>query len=213
MTGPMPTKTPDEAHYRLDPDRPFPLIALLQATGLPPAHLAEKCGYANIAKGVRRLEALANGDLSNFESLKISLAEALGIDLDQLVAAATDTRYIQWARQDRAYRREFEPHVIWKTTLTRPSPITIAGMIGASRGLKYLPSNKHPLKISVEAVANCPRGVPCYGQVTGFYVNYSPDQAVEFDREGEALSVLDTAVRPGYATARINGRPLTLGVP
>ena len=199
-----------EISYRLDPDSPFPLTVLLEASDLYPVELARECGFGNVSKGIRRLYALTEGDLVHFESLKLPLAKALNVDIDQLDAAAADTKYIQWARQDHAYRRNFEPHVIWKTALTTPSPITMAGVIGAATRLRYFPTTCNALKISAEAVVACPQGVPCYGLVTGFYVNYSPDQAVEFDREGEPLAVLDAAVRPGYATARINGRPLTL---
>ncbi len=206
----MPIQTPGDPVYRLDPDRVFPLTVLLADSELAPVDLARKCGFANVHKGIRRLKAIAAGELDHYESLRLALAAALDVGVEEMDAAAVDTRYVQWARRDRAYRQGFEPHVIWKTTLTVPSPITIAGLVIASRGLKYLPSTKHALRISGEAVTNCPDGVACYGRVIGFYVNYSPDHAVEFSREGEALTVLDRAVRPGYTISSINSRPFKL---
>jgi hypothetical protein len=210
MSDDLGIKNSKGAPYRLDPDSVLPLTVLLQSRGVRSAELARACGYANVSKGVRRIEALSDGDLHDFESLKLLLAKGLDLDIADLETAAADTRYIKWAREDRAYRRGFEPHVIWKTALTIPRPIAIAGVIGASRMLKFIPATGHALKISAEALANCPDGVPCYGRVTGFYVNYSPDRAVEFNREGEPLSVLDAAVRPGHAITRVNGRPFTL---
>jgi hypothetical protein len=189
----------DPVHYRLDPDSPLPITAILSAHAIPRAELAKRCGYTNVTKGIRRLDELREGSLEHYASLRVALAQALDIPLAELDRAADDSKYILWARQDRDYRQDFVPHVIWKTYLTVPSPITIAGMIGASRMLRYEPSTQQPMMFSVEAAENCPEGVPCYGRVTGFYVNYSPDCAVEFDRLGEPVATLARAVRPGQA--------------
>src|SRR5690349_6065753 len=39
--------------------------------------------------------------------------------------------------------------------------------------------------------------VPFFGQVLGFVVNYSPDQAVRYDLDGTPVEVLPTAYRIG----------------
>jgi hypothetical protein len=191
----------ESGQYRLDPDSPLPITAILSAHAIPRAELAKHCGYTNVTKGIRRLAELRGGSLEHYASLRVGLAQALAIPLAELDRAADDSKYILWARQDRDYRQDFVPHVIWKTYLTVPSPITIAGMIGVSRMLRYEPSTQQPMMFSVEAAEDCPEGVPCYGTVTGFYVNYSPDCAVEFDRLGEPVATLAKAVRPGHAEA------------
>src|SRR5437016_3641964 len=45
--------------------------------------------------------------------------------------------------------------------------------------------------------------LPFYGQPTGVVVNYSPDEAVRFDVQGNALEVLPEASRPGQLTVSI----------
>ena len=200
------------SRYRIDPDSELPLRKLLNAHRASLADVARRCGYTNVAKGIRRLEELADGNLRNFASMRIGLAPALGVGLDHLDAVAEDTRYLLWARDDRRYRAEFRPHVVWATTKSVPSPITIAAMINAHRQLFWYPSPGNPSQISGEAVLAAPRGVPCYGFVVGFHVNYTPDNAVSFDLDGTPVAVLDTAVRPGRARASIGGRLFAFAV-
>ena len=54
-----------------------------------------------------------------------------------------------------------------------------------------------------------PEGVPAFGKPIGFAINYSPDKAVRFDRNGQPIAILDKAVRPGTAVLlRLGGRPI-----
>ena len=128
-----------------------------------------------------------------------------------LDAAVADTRYVLWARDDRQYRRDFKPHVIWDTEFQIPRPIAIAGMVGANRLLYYYPDSPRPQDWSAQAVANRPRGIPCYGVVDGFWVNYSPDCAVSFTNEGVPEEVFGQAVRSGVPSAVFGSRPTNRG--
>jgi hypothetical protein len=197
--------------YRLDIDGTLPFVAFVAARllilGLSKAELARRMGYqANISKGIRRLEVLLAGDLKLYINLRPALVAALQapeVELDEVVA---DTRYVLWARNDRAYRAEFRPHVVWATTQSIPSPITIAALIDAHGRLFWYPRSSEPSEISDEAALALTEGVPCYGRVIGFHVNYTPDNAVSFDCAGTPMTVLDAAVRPGRARASIGGR-------
>jgi hypothetical protein len=54
-----------------------------------------------------------------------------------------------------------------------------------------------------------PEGVPAFGKPIGFVINYSPDQAVRFDPNGQPVAILNKAVRPGTAVLlRLGGRPI-----
>jgi hypothetical protein len=56
------------------------------------------------------------------------------------------------------------------------------------------------------------KGVPFFGEAKGFILNYSPDRAVRFTLNGEALEVLPKAYRPGEIELTIGSRtrsPLT----
>ena len=89
-----------------------------------------------------------------------------------------------------------------------PQPITIAGLVGANRLLYYYPDSPRPQDWSEQAVANRPRGIPCYGVIDGFWVNYSPGCAVSFTNQGEPENVFDQAVRPGVPSAAFGSRPI-----
>ena len=204
MTGPCQATT----SYRLDPDAALPLTTLLLESHTRLAELARRCGYTNVAKGIRRLEELAAGELQHYPALRTGLAAALEIEPVRLDAAVADTSYLLWARDDRSYRDNFRPHVIWATTNSIPSPITIAGLINASGRLFWYPQTASPSCISDEAALTLPEGVACYGRVIGFHVNYTPDNAVSFDCAGNPLAVLDAVVRPGRARATVGGRGL-----
>ena len=209
------TTSPDphaKSPYRLDIDGELPLTTLIQtkleSLGLTKVALAQRMGYTSTPeKGIRRLDSLLAGDLKKYKNIKGPLAKALEVEesvLDQVVA---DTRYVFWARDDRAYRRDFRPHVVWNTEFRIPRPIAIAGVVGANRLLYYYPVSPRPQDWSEEAVENRPRGIPCYGLVFGFWVNYSPDCSVEFTEDGEPESVFGQAVRPGVPSAAFGSRP------
>lgn len=198
----------DSHRYRLDIDEALPLASLIEARldglGVSKADLARRMGYATtVEKGVRRIAALVKGDLKPYTNLRGPLAEGLDVDVSVLDAAVADTRYVLWARYDRQYRRDFRPHVVWDTELRIPQPTTIAGMVGANRMLYHYPVSTRPQDWSEEAVATRPRGIPCYGRVRGFWVNYSPDCAVHFNNEGVPGEVFGQAVRPGVSVVRV----------
>ena len=198
--------------YRIDIDGELPISGLIrsrmEALGLRKVDLARRMGYqTSVEKGIRRLDALLAGELRKYSNLRYALAAGLDvavIALDQVVA---DTRHIQWARDDREYRRGFTPHIIWDTEFWVPRPIAIAGFVGAQRALYFHPTSENPADWSEEAAASCPMGIPCYGVARGFWVNYSPDCAVHFNKQGEPDEVLGKAVRPGIATALVGSRP------
>ena len=204
---------PLESHrYRLDIDGALPLASLIEARldvlGATKAELARRMGCATtVEKGIRRIEALLKADLKQYTNLRGPLAKGLALDESVLDAAVADTRYMLWARNDRQYRRDFKPHVIWDTALRIPRPITIAGLVGANRLLYYYPDSPRPQDWSEQAVANRPRGIPCYGVVDGFWVNYSPDCAVSFTNEGVPEEVFGQSVRPGFPSASFGSRP------
>ena len=53
--------------------------------------------------------------------------------------------------------------------------------------------------------------IPTFGRPTGIIINYSPDYAVLFDLEGNAVDVLDRAYRLGEASFSIGKRPISRG--
>jgi hypothetical protein len=170
-----------------------------------------RLGYKNISKGDRRLRALENGDLALADKLKQALAAALAVSVEDVEKAIHAGFAARWEEEDQRYRSVFRPHAVLQTELTIPSPIFIAGLIGAERNLFVpLPETLAADEYAHFVAASLPEGVPCYGAVTGYYVNYSPDYCVEFNREGEIKFEHSRAVRVGNSTSSVNGRPFSI---
>ncbi len=53
----------------------YPIHSLIEsrltALGLGRGHLASRCGFRNVSKGLRRIDALCDGDLSSMASMKV----------------------------------------------------------------------------------------------------------------------------------------------
>lgn len=49
-------------------------------------------------------------------------------------------------------------------------------------------------------------GLPAFGRSIGVIVNYTPDRAIRFDPDGNALEILSRAHRPADAYVAIRGR-------
>lgn len=187
--------------------------ARIKALELSRREFIGRLGYHNIAKGERRLRALEAGDLALARTLKDAIASATELPLEAVEAAIAAEWNHRTQLDDAAYRRGFVPHAILRTTQSRPSPITIAAIIQAEQ-MRYLwlPAELPVVQYASHVAGSLPEGVPCFGLVTGFVLNYSPDRAVEFDREGNPMRELDRAVRIGRAEAFLSGRPMPRGV-
>lgn len=94
---------------------------------LTPAVLVQRAGYRNVAKGLRRLADLCNGELAQAKFLLDALPNALEVPDDIVAAAVRLTRQQLDAEQrrrndaaDRAWRQAFRPHAIILTERTTP---------------------------------------------------------------------------------------------
>ena len=108
-------------------------------------------------------------------------------------------RWYEETDEDRAqYRATFVPHAIIETERSRPSQITICGMVGGVRRFRYVffdasaPEGTWP-RVALEAMwalihsfytgRPAATAVPFFGEPTGLTVNYTPDLAVTYDLE------------------------------
>jgi hypothetical protein len=94
-----------------------------------------------------------------------------------------------------------------------PSPIFVAAFMGVDRLLRIrLDTDAPPDTFSQQARQRLPPdgGVPGFGWIVGYVVNYSPDEAVQFDLEGHEVARFGRAIRLGQTTVRIGGRTVPL---
>ncbi|WP_159299800.1 hypothetical protein [Spiribacter sp. SSL99] len=190
----MPEQTPLEQLVR---DR---MAALRRARG----DIGQRLSPSNPSKALRRLDAFAATGALPEDNLCERLAGALGLPVTDIADAARATRKAIEAQAEADYRARFEPHAIWTTARSQPSSTAMAGFINAPARLR-LP---FPSGLPTEGyVAYCqdqaPSGIPLYGPVTGFIINYTPDHARRYDLEGQPLETLQSAFRVGSALTRV----------
>ena len=181
--------------------------------GLSRGEFAKRLGYKNIAKGIRRIDALCEGDVEGTKQFLDVLPQALETSAETVKRALDQTvRELELAEKqeaearDKIWRETFRPHAIILTGRTVPSPIFVAAIIGVEKLLRIdLDATQGPVSF-VRQVLDClPEWVSAFGKTVGFVINYSPDQAVRFDLNGQPIAILDKAVRPGTAILRLGG--------
>ena len=111
--------------------------------GLSRGEFAKRLGYKNIAKGIRRIDALCEGDIEGTKQFLDVLPQALETSADTVKRALDQTvREIELVERQEAEARDkiwlenFCPHAIILTEQTVPSPIFVAAMIGVEKLLR-----------------------------------------------------------------------------
>jgi len=185
--------------------------------GLSRGEFAKRLGYKNIAKGIRRIDALCEGDVEGTKQFLDVLPQSLETSAETVKHALDQTvRELELAEKqgaetrDKLWRENFCPHAIILTEHTVPSPIFVAAMIGVEKLLRIdLDATQGPVSFVRQVLDRLPERVPAFGNTIGFVINYSPDKAVRFDPNGQPIAILDKAVRPGTAVLlRLGGRPI-----
>jgi hypothetical protein len=189
-----------------------------------PVELVRRCGYKNLSKGLRRLEDLRGGECQSIRGLISGLPQALDVPVEVVQKAVDNTTRQLNEAQEAAWRASFKPHAIILTERKIPQPVFVAAMIGADELLQIdfppcAAAETYP-DLAIEGIrtklARWNRDfnrrkslgsyqLPAFGRPTGFVVNYSPDHAVWFDLDGNAIDVMSTGHRIGHATLHIKG--------
>ena len=203
-------------------DEQLPIQTLVSSRckelGLRPVELIQRCGYKNISKGFRRLEQLCQGNFNSSATLIRTLPAALDVPVEVLTGAVEDTQRQIHEAEEAAWRAAFVPHAIIQTERERPTQIFVAAILGVDRlrrvdfDLKQGPASyiKQSLNGVREKLARWKSDqIPTFGRPTGLVVNYSPDHAVRFDLDGNAIEVFDRAYRLGEASFSIGKRPVS----
>ena len=210
-------------------DPRYPIHELIEARmkqiGLGRGELALRCGFKNVAKGLRRIDAVCNGDISSKGATMVidAIPAALEIDKNKVDEALQKTaKIIEEAEQsaaaagEAAWRASFLPCAYLLGTNTRPSSITLCGISGGPKRWLTIPldTSRPPETFAAQALAVAKETptVPFFGRTTGVIVNYTPDSAVRFDLDGAPVQEFDQAYEPGQVTILIGGRKLSAGL-
>ena len=153
--------------------------------GLSRGEFAKRLGYKNIAKGIRRIDALCEGNINGTKQFLDVLPRALETSADTVKRALDQTvRDIELAEKqeaeacDKIWRENFCPHAIILTEHTVSSPIFVAAIIGVEKLLRIeLDATQGPVSFVRQVLDRLPERVPAFGKAIGFVINYSPDKA------------------------------------
>src|SRR6266699_6393187 len=179
--------------------------------GLSRQDIVQRAGYRNIAKGCRRLDELLTGDVHVARGLIDRLPAALDVPAATVTEAIAETARQQREAEDAAYRAAFRPHAIILTEHRIPTQITFA-ITGVDQQLRVdFTSGSSRISYIQQALKAVRQRSPIrfFGRATGVIVNFSPDQAVRFDLQGNAVEVLTAAYLPGTLTFSLRGRSVS----
>ena len=178
-----------------------------QDLGITRGELARRMGYANIAKGCRRIDQVCHGQVETAVKLRDALVRGLEVDIAVVDKAIEGTRTEMIAAQDKAYRESFKPHAVILTERNIPSQITFYAMTGGARH-RIIPMKEgsSPETIEQQARKGLPDVVLFLGRPTGYVVNYTPEYAEMFNKEGRLVQRLDRAFRVGQSSVIVGGK-------
>lgn len=189
----------------------------LSKTGLRPVDVVRACGYKNMSKGLRRLAELRAGYFAGSSWLVAALPPVLDVSPEQIEQAIEATERHFEAANEAAYRETFTPHAIIKTDRARPEPLFVAFAIGVDRLIRIkLALEAGPVTFPQQAIAGIATKLaewnsdmlPAFGRPVGVFVNYSPDQAIEFDLSGNPVKIFNQSIRPGEIQLKLSGREI-----
>ena len=179
----------------------------MQELGIGRAELARRMGYANIAKGCRRIDQICGGHLDMAGNLRIALSAGLKVEVEVIDKAIEVTRAQQIAAEDKAYRESFKPHAVILTKQQVPSQITLYAMTGGDRHrIISFKEGSSPKTYAAQAREALPNVVPFFGRPTGYVLNHTPDFALAFNKEGRMVGRLDRAFRVGQSAVIVRGK-------
>lgn len=190
----------------------------LAILGLTKSAFIQRCGYTNITKGLKRLNGLLDGDITNTASKQLLAKLADALELEQSVvhdALSQCYRNIQnvAAEQKEIQRINFKPNAYFLTKSKRPSQITICAMTGGPERWLRIPLdlNQPPLNYvqqAVQSVQETPK-IPFFGAVQGFVINFTPESSVCFDKNGNPINESSKAYSLGATTVTLGNKTLT----
>lgn len=181
----------------------------IQDLGITRGELVRRMGYANIAKGCRRIDRICGGRVEFAENLRVELAEGLEVEVKVIDESIEVARAELIEAEDQAYRASFKPHAVILTEQSVPSQITFYAMTGGSgHRIIQFKEGSNPETYAIQAREALPNVVPFLGAPTGYVINYTPDFALRFNKDGRLVARLSRAFRVGQSSVAIGGKEI-----
>ena len=174
------------------------------------SELVRGMGYAQdkLSKGCTRIDRIREGDLRLAWNLREGLAQGLQVTTE-IVEAAIDATF---AAQEAAWRAAFKPYGVVRTT-NRGQPtcsLTIFALSGQAEKLTFhFEEGSNPETFVDQALSQLPDHVMGLGETTGFVVNYTPDEAILYDKQGRQIEKLAEIVQAPSSWIIVGGKRIS----
>ena len=171
------------------------------------SELARGMGYAQdkLGKGCTRIDRIREGDLRLAWNLRERLAQGLQVTTEIVEAAIDATSDALEA----AWRAAFKPYGVVRTT-NRGQPtcsLTIFALSGEAGKLTlHFEEGSDPETFVEQALPQLPDRVLGKGETTGFVVNYTPDEAILYDKHGRQIEKLDEIAQAPSSWIIVGGK-------
>lgn len=180
--------------------------ARCSALSISKRDLVTRAGFANTAKGLRRLERIESFDFESSRHLIDKLPMA--IDVAQADVNRAREQSINALRDEREenWRRGFRPFALVRTGKRGcPRQISLAAFCNAGQYVNtYFDKNTLPdayVRTAVAAFKSNKEDISkFYYTPENIVINYSPDRAVLYTLDGEFLEEMGGATKPASLT-------------
>lgn len=176
------------------------VLSTAQFKKMSKSDVVRQSGYANLNKGLRRLESLLHGGLidQNFIKKICEVLEISRVEMDDAIEKDVLSKNL---RQEIAERESFKPYIYLCTKATRPSQITMFALTGGTRIHKmfFVPEDlpEKPWEQQVTIVKSLARShynllegvAPFFGAITGYLYCPTYDSSYEFTLGGDTDAV------------------------
>lgn len=180
-----------------------------QELGISYGDLVERAGYANKAKGLRRLDELFNSNFESASGLIERLPIALELPRGDICQAIETTKRTIAELAEAEWRAAFKPNArILTEENGRPRQIALAAISNAGKYVciefpEGMPAEvylEHVLQVLPKALEDVSRYF--YAPV-GFVINWNPDHATKYSLDGDCLEDLPRAFSGGVLSFRL----------
>jgi hypothetical protein len=185
------------------------------ASGLSEKNIVSKMGYKNLAKGLRRLHDVLNGDIENKTFLS-GLSKVLAFPVDELVKIKSEYEY-------QLRKEAFRPHLFSETSRNIPQPIFVGAMCAHMRYI-YLEEDFLELeyidqltRVSSHVTAHMLKydgGIGGFGSIKYYILQKTFEEPKKdrlyFDTSGSLIAnpAPEDKSEPGVATLTVKGRSI-----
>ena len=168
-----------------------------------------RSGITNIAKGLRRLQQVFDGDFISSRGLIERLPPALDLPKSVVEDAINASKQQITDEIEAAWRSNFVPHALAITANNgRPRQITMAAICNAGRYVRIdfpetIPESDFKQYAFEMLITRAPDIAKFFYELQGLVINYSPDKSVKFNLDKQMVDESNRAIKAGQLSFTI----------